>query len=86
MRTAKKRHCNECPKCLAMERAYPYCRKCGRRVGYDGGEIHHEPPKQMGGSIYVWCNEGDSKRRLLKYCHECHDAKTENREVGLRER
>jgi 5-methylcytosine-specific restriction endonuclease McrA len=35
----------------------------------------------MGGTTHVYTDE-----ELQYLCGECHDAKTENREVGLRER
>jgi len=84
MRTAKKRHCNECPKCLKAERAYSYCRKCRRWVG-GGGEIHHSPNKKLGGTTAVYCNHpiehgNPPGYRLEKLCGECHKEETENRE------
>ena len=92
-----KRHCNECPKCLAEERAYSYCRRCRRWMGsldelpVWGSAVHHNPNKKLGGTTAVYCNHPVEHgnlpgHKLVKLCGECHKDETENREVGLRER
>jgi hypothetical protein len=98
MRTAitrkPKRNNNECPECLKEEGNCPYCRRCDRWVLGRRSEVHHNPPKQMGGTTAVYCNHpvehgNPPGHRLEKLCGDCHKDETENRvehDHNLRER
>jgi len=67
LRRKPKRHINEAPGAMERERAYPYCRICGAWVGI-GGEVHHEPPKKMGGTIHVYTDVQTDPFHLEKRC------------------
>ena len=66
-----KRHNNEAPGALEEVWARGVCEIC--RIWF-GLEVHHDPPKRMGGTTKVYTAE-----EMWLLCHECHKAVTDNR-------
>lgn len=63
-------------------RARMRCERCGRNLTWEGGQIHHRKPRQMGGTRDQKTN---SMENLVFICSGCHSEIESNRDDSYRD-